>query len=69
MTKDTDPSAKTTQTPPPLSGSESLGAADDEIRARAYELYLERNCEPGHAQDDWFRAESELRQRGPKGKP
>ena len=69
MRKDTDPSAKTIQTPAPVSGSQSLGATEDEIRARAYELYLERNCEPGHAQDDWFRAESELRQRGPKGKP
>jgi hypothetical protein len=69
MRKSTDLSAKATQTPPPLSGSESLGAAEDEIRVRAYELFLERNCEPDHAHDDWFRAESELRQRQPQGRP
>ena len=69
MRKDTGPSAKTTQTPPPLSGSESLSAAEDAIRVRAYELFLERNCEPGHEHDDWFRAESELRQRQPQGRP
>ena len=33
---------------------------EEKIRIRAYELYLERNCEAGHADDDWFRAESEI---------
>jgi DUF2934 family protein len=33
---------------------------EEKIRIRAYELYLERNCEPGHADDDWLRAESEI---------
>lgn len=69
MRKHTDPSAKTTQTPAPVSGSQSPGAAEEEIRVRAYELFLERNCESGHAHDDWFRAESELRQRQPQGRP
>ena len=69
MRKSTAPSAKTTQTPPSVREPESSGAPEDEIRARAYELFLERNCEPGHAHDDWFRAESELRQRRPKGRP
>jgi len=31
------------------------------IAARAYELYLARGCEPGHAMEDWLRAEAELR--------
>ncbi|MCA1792232.1 MAG: DUF2934 domain-containing protein, partial [Thioalkalivibrio sp.] len=52
MRKDTHPSTKTTQTPLPVSGSESLGASEEEIRVRAYELFLGRNCEPGHAHDD-----------------
>ncbi len=36
---------------------------EDRIRLRAYQLFLERNGEPGHADDDWFRAEAEMRPR------
>ncbi len=32
----------------------------DEIAKRAYELYLARGGEHGHADEDWARAESEL---------
>ena len=32
----------------------------EEIRRRAYEIYLERNGLPGDALDDWLRAEREL---------
>lgn len=32
----------------------------DEIAARAYQFYLERGCEDGHAEADWIRAEREL---------
>jgi len=31
-----------------------------EIERRAYELYLERGGQDGHAVDDWIRAEREL---------
>ncbi len=34
---------------------------EDDIRRRAYELYLERGGAPGQALDDWVRAERELR--------
>jgi len=34
----------------------------DLIRARAYQLYLARQCEPGLALDDWLRAEQEVKQ-------
>lgn len=34
---------------------------DQEIRERAYQIYLERGCEPGHHLDDWIQAERELR--------
>lgn len=61
MRNDTRRSTKTTQTAPIESEPESLRAEDAEIRSRAYNLFLERNCEPGHADDDWFRAESEIR--------
>ena len=32
----------------------------EEIRRRAYEIYLERDCGPGDELADWFRAEREL---------
>jgi len=32
----------------------------DEIALRAYHIYLERGCTPGHPLDDWVRAEREL---------
>ena len=31
------------------------------IRQRAYELYEERGCTPGHEEDDWFVAERQVR--------
>jgi len=52
------------------SGSDqsSLRADEEEgietvIRARAYELYLERGSQPGDEVDDWVRAEREYRER------
>jgi hypothetical protein len=36
-------------------------ATDQEIRQRAYELYLRRGEQPGGERDDWFEAERELR--------
>lgn len=35
----------------------------DEISFRAYQIYVSRNREPGHALDDWLQAERELRNR------
>jgi len=35
-------------------------ARDEEIRRRAYEIYLERGEQPGRALDDWLQAEREL---------
>ena len=32
----------------------------DQIAARAYEIYLERGSTPGDPMQDWLRAESEL---------
>ena len=37
--------------------------SDEDIRARAYEMYLERGGHHGLDFDDWVRAERELRQR------
>ena len=33
---------------------------EEEIRRRAYEVYLERGEQPGSELDDWFQAEREL---------
>jgi hypothetical protein len=32
----------------------------EQVARRAYELYLERGCQPGHEVDDWLQAEYEL---------
>lgn len=34
---------------------------EEEIRRRAYELYLERAGRPGNPHEDWFRAEQQVR--------
>ena len=34
--------------------------SEEEIRRRAYEIYLQRGCAHGHDLDDWFNAEREL---------
>jgi DUF2934 family protein len=36
---------------------------EDEIRKRAYEIYVGRGCTPGSEHDDWFAAEREIRSR------
>ncbi|HUI07663.1 MAG TPA: DUF2934 domain-containing protein [Verrucomicrobiae bacterium] len=36
------------------------GPREDEVRARAYEIYLERGGQPGRDLDDWLQAEFEL---------
>jgi len=36
---------------------------DDEIRRRAYELYLQRGNSSGSESEDWLTAEGEIRQR------
>jgi hypothetical protein len=40
---------------------------DEDIRVRAYQLYVERGREPGRAMDDWLRAEHEYRQKSADG--
>lgn len=36
------------------------GPSEDQIRARAYELFLARKGKPGNPVDDWLQAEFEL---------
>jgi Protein of unknown function (DUF2934) len=36
------------------------GDLEAEIRRRAFELYMERGCTPGHESEDWLVAEREI---------
>jgi hypothetical protein len=47
----------------------ALSEATDDVQVeaierRAYEIYLERGRDDGHALDDWLRAEAELHTKG-----
>jgi len=54
-----EPQATSTQ---PGAGEASVGnpARTEEIRRRAYEIYLERGKQSGRDVDDWLQAEQEL---------
>ena len=41
----------------------------EQVTARAQELFLSRDGEPGHDREDWFQAERELRQDAGGGSP
>lgn len=41
---------------------------EDIIRTRAYQLFEQRGCEPGHDLDDWLQAEAELIGKKPSGR-
>lgn len=49
----------TTKSPP----STAFEPTEEEIRDRAYEIYLQRKGEPGNALDDWLQAEADLKLR------
>jgi hypothetical protein len=36
--------------------------SEQEVRARAYQIFLARGGQPGHEMDDWLQAEYELMQ-------
>jgi len=41
--------------------------AAQETALRAYQLWRERGCPEGSAEEDWFRAEEQVRHEGPPG--
>jgi hypothetical protein len=55
----TEPQATSSRAEP---GETSIGNSgrDEQIRRRAYEIYLERGEQPGRELDDWLRAKCEL---------
>jgi hypothetical protein len=55
----TEPQATSTQAEAGEVSTEN-SARDEEIRRRAYEIYLERGEQPGRELDDWLQAQREL---------
>ena len=49
--------------PSPVSASNATGPSEADIRARAYQRYLERGGHHGTDFEDWLAAERELRAR------
>jgi len=56
----TKPQAISVQVTPEEASAGNSGR-DEEIRRRAYEIYLERGEQPGRELDDWLQAERELK--------
>ena len=55
--------SKTKEAPAPKSkkaATQESKPTQDQIAARAYEIYLERGATPGDPMQDWLRAEREL---------
>jgi hypothetical protein len=55
--------SKTKEAPAPKTKKAAAAKAkptQDQIAARAYEIYLERGATPGDPMQDWLRAELEL---------
>jgi hypothetical protein len=57
MAKSAKPAKKTIQRQPVRSEPKRR---DEQIRERAYEIFLARGGAPGHEIDDWLQAEKEL---------
>jgi hypothetical protein len=56
----TGPQATTTQAAETGEAPVANAAHDEDVRRRAYEIYLERGEQAGHELDDWLQAEREL---------
>ena len=68
-----DPKINTRSKPTPSAQSESItkgnaaiARADTEVQTRAYELYEPRGRSDGHAEQDWYQAETDLKARSKK---
>ena len=62
--------AKTSTTPkkpsskrPSRAPAAAMGPTTEEIKKRAFELFIARGREHGRAEEDWLNAERELRER------
>jgi hypothetical protein len=55
-----EPQPTSAQAAVPGAAPVANAARDEDIRRRAYEIYLERGEQPGRELDDWLQAEREL---------
>lgn len=62
-TRTRQPRTTRTRTAPRNAVPTAPQPTEDEIRARAYEIYLARGAAPGDPEADWRQAEAELRGR------
>lgn len=49
-----------------MSRGQKAGVSEEEIRSRAYEIYVERGKHDGRELEDWLQAKAELEK--PRGK-
>jgi hypothetical protein len=54
---------RSTSDPTPIDTGLRSPELEEQICARAYELYEQRGKEEGHEIDDWLQAEAELREK------
>lgn len=47
-----------------MPNNKSMVPSEDQIRERAYEIYLARGCEDGHDLEDWVEAERQFSSEG-----
>lgn len=45
-----------------VKGNAAIARADAEVQTRAYELYELRGRTDGHAEEDWYQAQTDLRE-------
>jgi len=63
--------SKTKEAPAPKANKAAVRfkPTQDQIAARAYEIYIERGATPGDPMQDWLRAEHELSAPSKKSSP
>ena len=64
MKKRNNHNAGKTRATPKTPASSNASPSEEQIRARAHEIFLKRGGTPGHALEDWVAAERELRPGG-----
>lgn len=77
MSSQVDPVMQKTQNSPVqdgeptagVSGFDFTGESHEEIALRAYRLWEERGCPIGSPEEDWFRAEEEIRSQASQSEP
>ena len=63
MAAKTSTTTKKTPSKRPSRAPAAMGPTTEEIKKRAFELFIARGREHGRAEEDWLNAERELRER------